>query len=95
MDRLDRDAFIFFFFFYIRYNNEFQSYIICRLNIFFFFEIENWREIVDEFFWVERGGDSKYFYIYRRIELEIFFLLIENSFEVEVESWSDLFFFFF
>lgn len=44
---------------------------------------------------MERGGDSKYFYIYRRIELEIFFLLIENSFEVEVESWSDLFFFFF
>lgn len=43
---------------------------------------------------MERGGDSKYFYIYRRIELEIFFLLIENSFEVEVESWSDLFFFF-
>lgn len=43
-----------------------------------------------------RGKEIRNIFIYRRIELEIFFLLIENSFEVEVESWSDqsIFFFF-
>lgn len=63
---------------------------------FFFFEIENWREIVDEFFGRKRRGkEIRNIFIYRRIELEIFFLLIENSFEVEVESWSDQSIFFF